>query len=179
MIEFNFIIFLMSFRMEERSVLFMTIKGIPESMWLNWNTRIPLWVTNGSDSLGESFDFRPENLSVSNQNIFPQLSRGREGGEGSHDEPECLAEAWLGWAHSGFVHPFIHQLMDDWAWQAWQYHHPTISQSDTPRARHCNLITEWTGIFTMGFIKIFHWWKLTQFLPLCVSWIFLFTGKLI
>ena len=45
------------------------------------------------------------------------------------------AQAWApSWVHSsvlspGFVHPFIHQLTDDWAWQAWQYHHPTISNT--------------------------------------------------
>ena len=125
----------------------------------NWNNRIPLWVTNGSDSFGESFDFLSGNIFCFESKYFSSSSRGREG---SHDESERQTEAWLGWAHSEFVHPFIHQLMDDWAWQAWQYHHPTISQSDTPRATHCNLITE-RNIYRH--IKSLQWSKIYAFIP--------------
>ena len=145
MIEFKFFIFLMTFRSETSYGC--DDKNVP---WVNvnWNTRIALWVTNDSDSLGESFDFLPGNIFCFKSKYFSSPSRGREGREGSHDESDCLTEAWLGWAQSEFVHPFIHQLMDDWAWQAWQYHHPTISQSDTPRPTHSSppRLTGWRDI---------------------------------
>ena len=88
---------------------------------------------------------------------FLRLSEDKERGEESGlclcstQLSACMLGAEWGLVGLGpvsqFVHPSIHQLTDDWAWQPWQYHHPAIRQSDTPRApTHLpRLITGWTS----------------------------------